>query len=86
MRDSDKSDKSPWGKPQCSPWKGHLDMSCFQALCTGEPHGYKLVAAMLSRQGKPDLAECPASVLPHVCHPPADQPDPAAWSSPNTSQ
>ena len=86
VRDSGKSDKSPWGKPQCSAWKGHQGMSCFQTLCAGEPHGYKLLAAMLSRQGNPDLAECPASVLPHICCPPAGQPDPAVQNRPNTSQ
>lgn len=61
-------------------------MSCFQTLCAGEPHGYKVFAAMLSRQGKPDLAEFPTSVLPHICHPPAGQPDPAVQRGPNMSQ
>lgn len=86
VRDSSKSDKSPWGKPQCSPWNGHQGTSCFHTLCAGEPHGYKFLAATLPRQGKPDFAKCPALVLPRVCHPPAGQPDCAVWRSPNTSQ
>lgn len=46
VRDSEKSDNSPWGKPQCSAGKGQQGVPCFQTLHAGEPHGQTFLSAL----------------------------------------